>query len=130
MNVPGPVAAGALGVTDAHNHLWIRSVRGAAADSPVLSDRQAVLAELKDYCRAGGGAVLDCQPGGCGRDGRVLVSLSQASGVHVVAYVGFHHRRYYASRFWPWKASAQEGVLFFIGEIQDGWSRRALKNDR
>jgi phosphotriesterase-related protein len=107
-------------MTDAHNHLWIKPVRGASSDSPALSDRQAVLAELKDYRLTGGSAILDCQPGGCGRDGRVLAGLSRSSGVHVVACTGFHRRRYYSSGFWLWKASAQEGALFFISEIHGG----------
>ena len=35
MTVLGPVAPAALGVTDAHSHLYIAPVPGGAADAPV-----------------------------------------------------------------------------------------------
>ena len=41
-------------------------------------DETAVTRELQQYKAAGGGAVVDCQPGGCGRNGRILPQLTQA----------------------------------------------------
>jgi phosphotriesterase-related protein len=109
-----------LGVTDAHNHLWIAPVPGLAAGVPQLFDRQAILEELLDYRAAGGGAIVDCQPGGCGRDGLVLQALSQASGVHVIASTGFHRRRYYPPDFWLFQADERRAADYFTGEIETG----------
>jgi phosphotriesterase-related protein len=120
MTVLGPLEAGAIGITDAHNHLWIRPVAGAAADAPQLIDEAAIAAELGDYRRAGGSAIVDCQPGGAGRDGRVLARLSRASGVHVIASTGFHRRHYYGDRAPLWDQSAEGVVATMHSEITDG----------
>ncbi|RIK12691.1 MAG: hypothetical protein DCC51_16715, partial [Anaerolineae bacterium] len=95
MTVLGPVDKGALGVVDAHSHLYIAPVAGGPSDAPVLVGETGVGRELATFRAAGGGAVVDCQPGGCGRDGRVLRRLSERTGVHVIAATGFHRRRYY-----------------------------------
>jgi 5-phospho-D-xylono-1,4-lactonase len=120
MTVLGPVAPHTLGVTDAHNHLWIEPVTGAAADSPVLTKTEAILAELITYRQAGGGAMVDCQPGGCGRNGIRLAELSQASGVQIVACTGFHRSKYYPPDFWLWQARAEQAARHFIHEIISG----------
>ena len=49
MTVLGPVAPEALGVTDAHSHLYIAPVPGGAADAPVLTDVAGVARELTDF---------------------------------------------------------------------------------
>src|SRR5512133_2560801 len=90
LSVTGPVDPVRLGVTDAHNHLWIDPVAGSAPGSPVLNNPAAILEELRAYRAAGGGAIVDCQPGGCGRNGAALFELSRDSGVTVVACTGFH----------------------------------------
>lgn len=120
MTVFGPVPAAALGVVDAHSHLFIAPVPGGAADTPVLTDTDAVAHELAAFRAAGGGAVVDCQPGGCGRDGRVLRRLSQQSGVHVVAATGFHRRRYYPPDAPLFALSAEAAAERFRDEIVNG----------
>ncbi len=120
ITVLGPVEAGAIGMTDAHNHLWIGPVAGAPADAPQLTGEAAIAAELGDYRRAGGSAIVDCQPGGAGRDGRVLARLSRASGVHVIASTGFHRRRYYGDHAPLWEQSAAEAAVTMHGEIMAG----------
>lgn len=120
MTVMGWEDPQALGVTDAHNHLWIEPVPGIAAGLPQLFNHQAIVEELLDYRTAGGGAIVDCQPGGCGRDGRALQALSQASGVHVVASTGFHRRRYYPPDFWLFQAPESRAADFFTAELETG----------
>jgi len=88
VTVLGPVAS--LGIADAHNHLYIGRVPGAPDDAPALTDSEGVARELIRFRAMGGGGVVDCQPGGCGRDGRVLRALSVRTGVAVVAATGFH----------------------------------------
>ena len=120
MTVLGPVAPAALGVTDAHSHLYIAPVPGGAADAPVLTDVAGVARELDGFRRLGGGAIVDCQPGGCGRDGNVLRRLSQATGVHVIAATGFHRRVYYPPDAPLFGLSATAAAEYFLAEIRNG----------
>ena len=117
MSVLGPVPAAQLGITDAHDHVWIEPVPGAAPDSPVLTQREGILAELQDYRQAGGSAILDCQPGGCGRNATMLAELSRASDVTILCSTGFHRRRYYPACHWLWKAAPDEAAAYFTAEL-------------
>jgi len=105
--VNGPVAPEELGLTDAHTHVWIEPLDGGFPPVPrnCLTERQ-IAVELNDYRLSGGGALVDCQPGGCGRDGRVLRILSSASGVHIVACTGF-----------PSEKILSPGLLAFLGML-------------
>jgi phosphotriesterase-related protein len=106
MTVRGWVGPAELGITDAHNHIWIEPVPGVPPGFPRLDDQAAILEELRDYRQAGGGSIVDCQPSGCGRNGHKLLELSRASGVHVIASTGFHRRQYYPPDFWLFQASS------------------------
>ena len=120
MTVLGPVSPEALGVVDAHSHLHIGVVAGGAADAPVLVDEAGIGRELAAFRAAGGGAIVDCQPGGCGRDGRALRRLSEQTGVHVVASTGFHRRRYYPPDAPLFALSAEAAADLFRDEIANG----------
>jgi predicted metal-dependent phosphotriesterase family hydrolase len=108
------------GVVDAHNHLWIDPVPQALNPGPLLNDEAAIALELSDYRQAGGGAIIDCQPAGCGRDGRKLIHLSHLSGVHVIAATGYHLPKYYPSDYWLFSASPDAARQFFVQELTEG----------
>ncbi len=118
MTVQGPVSYESLGITDAHNHVWISQVPGIGPGCFVLDQLGPMVQELIEYRERGGHALLDCQPGGCGRDGNQLLALSQASGVTLIACTGFHRRKYYPPDYWLWKASAHKVAESFCSEIQ------------
>jgi phosphotriesterase-related protein len=120
ISVNGPVAVDQLGVVDAHSHVWIEPVPGANLDGLILDNADAITAELIDYKMAGGGAIVDCQPGGCGRNGRMLHQISLRSGVYIVACTGFHLRRYYPAEATLWQQSAGEALAAFMDEVQQG----------
>ena len=120
ITVLGPVAPAALGVTDAHSHLYIAPVPGGAADAPVLTDVAGVAREMAGFRRLGGGAIVDCQPGGCGRDGNVLRGLAEETGVHVIAATGFHRRVYYPPDAPLFTLSATAAAAYFLAEIRHG----------
>jgi phosphotriesterase-related protein len=120
--VLGPAAPKELGTVDAHAHVWIEPVPSAAPGSPVLDDRAASLEELSRFRNAGGGAIADCQPYGCGRNGRVLADLSRESGVRIVACTGFHLRKYYTAHAAPWCWSEEQAANFFTLELTRGLS--------
>ena len=116
--VLGPISADEIGRCDAHTHVWIDPVEGSLPGSPVLNEYPAILAELQEYRQLGGSAIVDCQPGGCGRNGLILARLARESGVHILAATGFHRTRYYPHNYWLWKATANEACAYFLGEIQ------------
>ncbi len=120
VTVLGPVPVVKLGVTDAHNHVWIEPPPGAAPGLPRLDDQSTIIAELKDYSAAGGGAIVDCQPGGCGRDGNRLVELSRASGVQLIACTGFHRGRYYPPGTALFKMRAKSAAEYWESELTTG----------
>jgi 5-phospho-D-xylono-1,4-lactonase len=120
MSVLGPVEPQSMGVTDAHNHVWIEAVEGADPKAPVLTQREAILSELIQYRQAGGGGLVDCQPGGCGRNAAVLEEFSRTSHIQIVACTGFHRRRYYPPDFWLWRASPQRCADYFVSELRNG----------
>ena len=118
ITVLGPVAPLEMGITDAHNHLWISPLECIAPDAPVLNQQEAIVAELKAFKQVGGGGQIDCQPYGCGRDGNRLRELAQASDVRVVANTGFHLREYYPIDFEIWQMDEEQAYDFFEKEIK------------
>jgi predicted metal-dependent phosphotriesterase family hydrolase len=122
MAVLGPLPHENLGLTDAHNHVWISPIPGVDPSSPVLDQFDLIQQELVEYRLAGGVSLLDCQPGGCGRDGNRLARLAQASGVNLVACTGFHRKKYYPPDYWLWSASADKAAEYFISELESGLS--------
>ncbi len=116
--VTGLVPVDDIKLADAHAHLWINPPRGVSSKFRlVLNDPLRIEAELKDFRSAGGTMLIDCQPGGCGRDVRMLVKFSEATELHITATTGFHLQRYYPAGKWLWSASEQAAVDFFVGEF-------------
>jgi phosphotriesterase-related protein len=120
VTVGGPRPLTCEGIVDAHDHLWIDAVAGAAAGAPVLDGFARIAGDLKDFRAAGGAAVVDCQPPGCGRNLERLLMLSRATGVDVVAATGFHLERYYAPGAWPWSADGAAASEAFVRELSHG----------
>ena len=112
----GPRDGGALRVVDAHAHVWIS---GAPEGAPRLDDEALALHELRELRASGGSALIDCQPGGCGRDGAVLRRLMEESGVAIVAVTGFHLRRYYPAGVGPW-VDPEHALDLFVSELTQG----------
>jgi phosphotriesterase-related protein len=76
--------------------------------------------ELETYYHAGGRAVVDAQPPGCGRDPAALAELARRSGLHIIASTGFHRMCYYPEDHWIFKADAEELTRFYLDELNEG----------
>ena len=118
--VQGALPYECLGITDAHNHMWIEAVPGADSGAPVLNHFPLILKELNEYRDRGGKTLLDCQPQGCGRDGNRLLALSKASRVNLVACTGFHRKKYYPQDHWLWSATPEKICDFLCSEMEQG----------
>jgi 5-phospho-D-xylono-1,4-lactonase len=120
--VQGPLPYDCLGITDAHNHMWIEAVPGADPSGPVLDKYDLILQDLIEYREKGGGSLLDCQPPGCGRDASRLLALSRTSRVNLIACTGFHRKKYYPEGYWLWDADDQKISDFLSSELEHGLS--------
>lgn len=105
-------------LVDAHCHLWIAPEEGVVR--PQLSEEALAEAELRAFRDAGGTAVIDCQPGGAGRDGSVLARLAAATGIEVAAATGFHLRAYYGAGQSPYEVEPERLLKRWAGELTDG----------
>ncbi len=108
-----------LGITDAHNHVWIDPIPGADPSSPVLDRYPQILEELERYRAAGGDSLLDCQPRGCGRNAIQLSALSLATGVNIIACTGFHRAKYYPPSYPLFSMEAGEVTEFLVRELTE-----------
>ncbi|MDR3050192.1 MAG: phosphotriesterase [Oscillospiraceae bacterium] len=121
VTVLGPLPPAQLGFCQSHEHISAACAH-LRAHSPglVIDDEQRTLTDLLAYRRAGGQALVDAQPLGAGRDARALVSLSRASGVHVVASTGFHLPRHYPDNHWVHTLPQQALQALFTDELTRG----------
>jgi predicted metal-dependent phosphotriesterase family hydrolase len=118
--VLGPVDPDCMGITDAHNHVWIERIPGSDPGSPVLIDQTNIRAELIEFHQSGGGSQIDCQPGGSGRNGNMLCEMSLASQVNIVACTGYHLKKYYPPDYWLFDATVEKAADYFTNEIETG----------
>jgi phosphotriesterase-related protein len=119
--VLGPTPVEDVKMADAHAHVWIDPPKGVAPKARFeLNNARLIEAELKDFRSGGGTTLIDCQPGGTGRDARMLVKLSEAAGLHITATTGFHLERYYPGDYWLWSATEKAAADYFINELTAG----------
>ena len=124
-----PIAVDEVRLADAHAHVWIEPPEGVASEAALrLHDAEAIRAELNDFYSAGGTTLIDCQPGGCGRDGNRLAELARATGVHITASTGFHQQKYYPPEYWLWSASAEEAATYFVEELTVVCVKQAIRS--
>ncbi|GAB4551859.1 MAG: hypothetical protein OHK0023_19270 [Anaerolineae bacterium] len=121
LTVTGSLPVETIRLMDGHTHAWIMPPDGIAPEARLdLHDAEAIRAELHDFRAAGGSALVDCQPYGCGRDANMLRKLSQETDVAITATTGFHQRKYYPPNHWLWSATEDAAADFFIGELTVG----------
>jgi predicted metal-dependent phosphotriesterase family hydrolase len=89
--VLGDIAPTSLGWCQCHEHLFVADGPSRSVDGALfMDDVDKSLAEANLYRDAGGGAIVDAQPYGCGRMAENLVTVSDKSTVHIITCTGFH----------------------------------------
>ncbi|MGW5721702.1 phosphotriesterase family protein [Amycolatopsis sp. NPDC003865] len=91
--VLGDIDPAALGVTNAHDHLFFAS---KLLPGQELDDPAAAADELIRFRAAGGAALVQWTPHGLGRRMPDLARLSRETGVHLVGATGLHRAEHYA----------------------------------
>jgi phosphotriesterase-related protein len=97
MTVTGPLAPADLGVTDAHDHLFLRTPETPGQE---LEDPDAAIAEVREAAGAGLAAIVEMTPIGLGRRPDLLRAVSQATGVPIIGATGFHRDTHYPADHW------------------------------
>ncbi|SEO51905.1 phosphotriesterase family protein [Actinacidiphila rubida] len=117
--VLGDIDPGALGVCDAHDHLFI-AVPALAGQE--LDDPAAARDELAAFGELGGAALVQWTPFGLGRMAAELPAVSRASGVHVVAATGLHQAVHYDPALRArLDALGEHGLAaLFVSELTEG----------
>lgn len=124
--VLGDIPAPQLGRTHAHDHVLIADSLGTRGDPDLtIDDVERAVAEVRDFQRAGGGALVDAMPLDSGRDPAGLVAVSRRTGVHIVATTGFHTPRYYEQSHWSGTLPQEKVVELLCAEVQLGMDARS-----
>ncbi|MCX6894929.1 MAG: aryldialkylphosphatase [Verrucomicrobia bacterium] len=119
--VLGDIPAAQLGVCYAHEHIIIDPSFTTLQNPDFMLDDVAVaVAELGDFRRAGGRAMVDSMPCDCGRNVTKLAAISRLADVHIVAPTGLHLAKYYEPSHWGNSCSETELAALFIAEIETG----------
>ncbi len=121
MTVPGDVPAEKLGFCQSHEHVFLAKGHSYSLDPALcIDDAKKSASELALYKNAGGAALVDAQPIGCGRDAEALRLVFRESGVHIVASTGFHKLVFYPEDHWIFKYGGDRLTRLFIKELTDG----------
>lgn len=130
--VAGPIPPSGLGHCQMHEHLFVRETP-AAKDNPSLriDDEEKSAREARDFFDAGGRSLVDAQPGGAGRDAEALLSISRASGVHIVTVTGYHRPMFYPPDSFLFQEEMDALYERFLMELSvgvlDGGARRNIR---
>ncbi|HKW58380.1 MAG TPA: hypothetical protein VJR46_01295 [Candidatus Dormibacteraeota bacterium] len=114
MTVLGPIPAGELGVTDAHDHLFLRS---PALPGQEFDDVEKAVEEVTG---AGLGAIVEVTPIGLGRNPAGMRTVSERTGVHIVAATGYHRDAHYPAGHWVYEASVEQFAERMLGDLERG----------
>lgn len=119
--VTGPIDPKKLGFCQSHEHLCILEGQSALCNPALrIDDLQASSQELTDYYHAGGRAVVDAQPVGCGRDPEFLQTISRQSRVNIIASTGFHKLIFYPENHWIFHWKEEQLAELYVQELTGG----------
>ncbi|MFE0101237.1 phosphotriesterase [Streptomyces sp. NPDC059009] len=114
--VLGDLEPDALGVCDAHDHLFLSSPQLPGQE---LDSAHRAAAELAAFRAAGGDSVLQWTPHGMRRHAAELAGLARDSGVRIVAATGLHQAAHYTQELLDGLRAAGLAGLF-VRELTEG----------
>jgi predicted metal-dependent phosphotriesterase family hydrolase len=117
VTVLGPIAPEKLGVTDAHDHLFLRS---PALPGQEFDDASLAVDEVGDGKTSGLQAIVEVTPIGCGRRPAGMREVGEATGLHIVAATGYHRDAHYPENHWVREASVELLAQRIVADLVDG----------
>ncbi len=119
--VTGDIKPKKLGFTHCHEHLFTYRIDGVELPENLLIDSCSSSGrEAHAFRKIGGGAIVDAQPFGAGRNARFLRKLSRDTKLYVIGATGFHKPSFYPRGFWVNDADTDEIADLLISEINQG----------
>lgn len=120
----GPIPMEKLGRINAHEHVIIDGGL-TVVNTPDfrLDSVDKAIEELGYWKAAGGGAIVDTMPFGCGRNVDKLVAVSRAADVPIIVPTGFQKSSYYLPDHWQHKYNEENIARLLIAEITEGADR-------
>jgi predicted metal-dependent phosphotriesterase family hydrolase len=118
MTVTGPVPSAELGLTLAHEHVFLNLMREHRATG-LLHDLELMRRELDAFVRAGGRTLVDCTNMGLGRDPTALREVAKATGLNIVMGCGLY-RDPYIDRDWVDERSVAEIAELIVRDLTEG----------
>ena len=117
VTVLGPIAAEQLGVTDAHDHLFLRT---PALPGQEFDDAGSAIEEVNSAKPGGLQAIVEVTPIGCGRSPAGMRAVAEKTGVHVVAATGYHRDAHYPASHWVRQATVELLAARIITDLKEG----------
>ncbi len=117
VTVLGPIAPVDLGVTDAHDHLFLRS---PALPGQEFDDPDRATEEVSTAKRGGLQAIVEVTPIGLGRHPAGMRAVAEATGVHIVAATGYHRDAHYPPGHWVREAPMEVLAERIITDLVQG----------
>lgn len=120
----GPLPAMALGRINSHEHVIIDGGL-TVVNTPDfrLDSVEKAIEEVGYWQQAGGGAIVDTMPFGCGRNVDKLIAVSQATGVPIIVPSGFQKSSYYLPDHWQHSYDEAAIADLLIAELVEGADR-------
>jgi phosphotriesterase-related protein len=117
----GSLPAESLGRVNAHEHIILEGGYTTVSEPDFKLDSvEKAVQEVKIWQAAGGGAILDAQPFGCGRNVDKLVAVSQASAIPIIVTTGFQHRKFYLPDHWQYRYPNETIYDLLFAECSEG----------
>ena len=117
MTVTGPIDPAELGVTDSHDHLFLRS---PALPGYELEDPVRAIEEVAEAKVSGLQAIVELTPIGLGRRPDLLRQVAEATGVAIIGATGYHRDAHYPTGHWVLAADEEMLVTRMVADIEVG----------
>lgn len=117
MTVTGALDAAALGVTDSHEHLFLRS---PALPGSELEDVEKVTDEVAAARGSGLQSFVELTPIGLGRRPDTLRQVSAATGAPIIAATGYHRDAHYRPGHWVLDATDELLFARMLADLEVG----------
>ena len=121
VTVTGEVSPSELGFCQCHEHILMAKGKSFEINATLCIDDPAKSEEeVLSYKAAGGEAIVEAQPVGCGRMADGLKTISEKTGVKIISSTGFHKMLFYPDNHWIMKMTAGQLENLFVTELTEG----------
>ena len=117
ITVLGPITPERLGVTDAHDHLFLRTPAMPRQD---FDDTGKAIEEVNSAKPRGLQAIVEVTPIGLGRSPAGMRAVAEKTGVHVVAATGYHRDAHYPASHWVREATVELLAKRILNDLKEG----------